>query len=159
MTRRSALSGLLAVVILLAAACAGREAKLIDLYQSQLDALRGKSAEEALALLTDRWEFQPWMKWEAENPTPQTVLERNHKRVPFSEQEAHEIFKEKGHYEVMILADKGSRGAVTELDEEPDMMLSTHNHSRAYTRYILARVVFRGKQLRDCRFFRIDVSG
>lgn len=135
------------------------ETRLIRLYESQLDPLMGKETDVVIPLVTSQWNFMFLRKWEGENPTMETVLEKNHHRVPFSNQEAGEVFKEKGYYDVVIYIKKGKEGSSRTWDGEDDMLLSFHDHIHSLTPYIFVRMVFRDKKLHNYRFFRIEVTG
>jgi hypothetical protein len=72
---------------------------------------------------------------------------------------AEEIFKDKGHYEVMIFVDRGVRGTAYVYDPTPGMFHAPDTESHGFTRHVVARLVFRDKRLHAYRFFRFNTSG
>lgn len=154
---KTKLSGFLIAAIFLTGCTSTREAKLIELYASKLDPLIGKGAEEVIPMVTDQWEFKLQARWASADPSPETVLKKNHQRAPFSRKEAKEIFKEKGYYNVLVLAKKGSEDATIEAEMDEEMGVGYHEHVHKYTHYIFVRFVFRDKKLHNYRCFRAQI--
>lgn len=157
---KTKLSGFLVVAIFLTGCASTRNAKLIELYASKLDPLIGRGAEEVIPMVTDQWEFKLQSQWTSENPSPETVLMKNHRRAPFSKKEASEIFMEKGHYNVLVLAKKESEDEARESDfGDTTQGVAYHEHVHKYTNYTFVRVVFRDKKLYNYCFFRARITG
>ena len=142
---KTKLSGFLIVAIFLTGCASTRETKLIELYTGKLDPLIGKGAEEVIPLVTEQWEFKLQSRWASADPSPEMVLKKNHHRAPFSKKEANEIFKEKGYYNILVLAKKGSEDATIEAEMEEGFGAGYHEHVHKYTNYVFVRFVFREK--------------
>ena len=158
MIRRIKLLGVLSTVLIMAGCIPSHESKLIKIYQSKFDFLIGKNADEVFPVVTSQWKFKFMSKWASINPTQALVLKMNHHRAPFSNKEMEEVFKEKGHYQVMFCIKKSSEGSTRNWHMEEDMWLTSHEHSHNCTRYVLIRMVFLDNKLRNYRFFRFEVS-
>ncbi len=160
MNFKTKLSGFLIAATFMTGCASTRDAKLLELYTNKLDPLIGKGIEEVIPIITDQWEFKLQARWANANPSPETVLKKNHRRAPFSRMEAEEIFREKGHYNVLIFAQKGSEDETIEgkLGDE-SMGLGYHEHVHKYTHYVFIRFVFRDKKLHNYRCFRARISG
>ncbi len=114
MTFKTKLSGFLIVATFLTGCASTRDAKLLELYTNKLDPLIGKDVEEVIPIITNQWEFKLQARWASANPSPETILKKNHRRAPFSRKETEEIFREKGNYNVLIYAQKGSEDETIE---------------------------------------------
>ena len=156
---KAKLSGFLIAAIFLTGCTSTREAKLIELYASKLDPLIGKGAEEVIPMVTDQWEFKLQARWASADPSPETVLKKNHHRAPFSKKEANEIFKEKGYYNVLVLAKKGSEDDTIESKTDEGFGVGYHEHTHKYTNYVFVRFVFRDKKLHNYRCFHAQIVG
>jgi len=156
---KAKLSGFLIAAIFLTGCTSTREAKLIELYASKLDPLIGKGAEEVIPMVTDQWEFKLQARWASADPSPETVLKKNHHRAPFSKKEANEIFKEKGYYNVLVLAKKGSEDETIESETDEGFGAGYHEHTHKYTNYVFVRFVFRDKKLHNYRCFHAQIVG
>jgi len=156
---KTKLSGFLIAAIFLTGCTSTREAKLIELYASKLDPLIGKGAEEVIPMVTDQWEFKLQARWASADPSPETVLKKNHHRVPFSRKEAKEIFKEKGYYNVLVFAKKGSEDDIIEADTDGGFGAGYHEHVHKSTHYVFVRFVFRDKKLHNYRCFHAQIIG
>ncbi len=157
---KTKLPGCLIAAVILTGCTVTQDAKLVESYASKLDLLLGKGAEEVIPLVTDQWEFKLQARWESTDPLPETALNKNHDRAPFSKKEAKEIFMEKGHYNVFVFAKKGSEGEATEAPLN-DYQLEgggSHNVVHKYTHYVFVRFVFRDKQLHNFRCFRVQIG-
>lgn len=155
---KTKLAGLLMAVIFFTGCASTREAKLIELYTGKLDPLIGKGAEEVIPMVTDQWEFKLQSRWASANPSPETVLKKNHHRAPFSKKEANEIFKEKGYYNVLVLAKKGSEDATIESEMDEGFGAGYHEHVHKYANYVFVRFVFRDKKLHNYRCFCVQIG-
>lgn len=156
---KTKLSGFLIAAIFLTGCASTRDAKLIELYASKLDPLIGKGAEEVIPMVADHWEFKLQARWASANPSPETVLKKNHRRAPFSKKEAKEIFMEKGLYNVLVFAKKGSEGETIEADTDGGFGAGYHEHVHKYSNYVFVRLVFRDKKLHNYRCFRARIGG
>lgn len=159
MINKTKLIGFLIAAMFLTGCTSTREAELIELYSSKLDPLIGKGVEEVIPMVTDQWEFKLQARWASADPSPETVLKKNHHRAPFSRKEAKEIFKEKGYYYVLVLAKEGSEDATIETDMDEGMGAGYHEHVHKYTHYVFVRFVFRDKKLHNYRCFRAQIVG
>jgi hypothetical protein len=157
MAFKTKLAGFVIAATLLSGCISNQETNLVELYASELDPLIGKGVEEVIPLVTDRWEFMLQARWAGADPSTETVLKKNHRRAPFSKKEAKEIFKEKGHYNVLVLAKKGSEDATIEAEMDEGMGAGYHEHVHKYTHYIFVRLVFRNKKLHSFRCFRAQI--
>lgn len=158
MLRRTKLPGLTIVFFLITGCILSPEAKLVKLYEGQVDPLMGKGPEEVIPLVTDQWKFKFLSKWAKVNPTPEMVLKRTHRSAPFSKKEAQKIFEENGYYDVMIYVKKGREGSTNMWDGEPDMVLTYHWHEIKYTDYVVVRMVFQDKKLHNYHFFHLKIG-
>lgn len=156
---KTKLSGFLIAAIFLTGCASTRDAKLIELYASKLDPLIGKGVEEVIPMVADQWEFKLQARWASANPSPETVLKKNHRRAPFSKKEAKEIFMEKGFYNVLVFAKKGSEGETIEADTDGGFGAGYHEHVHKYANYVFVRFVFRDKKLHNYRCFRARIGG
>jgi hypothetical protein len=157
---KTKLSGFLITAIFLTGCASTREAKLIELYTNKLDPLIGRGAEEVVPIVTDQWEFELQSQWAITNPSSETVLMKNHRRAPFSKKEAEEIFREKGHYIVMILAKKDREHEARETDvQDATRVWDPPAHIHKSTSYVFVRFVFRDKKLHNYRCFRAQITG
>ena len=157
---KTKLSGFLIAAVFLTGCASTREAKSIELYASKLDPLIGRGTEEVVPLVTGQWEFKPQAQWASTNPSPETVLKKNHRRAPFSKNEAEEIFREKGHYIVMVLAKKeGEREARETDNRDITRVWSPPATVHKSTSYVFVRFVFRDTKLHNYRCFRAQIAG
>ena len=158
---KTKLSGLLIAAIFFTGCASTREAKLIQIYTGKLDPLIGKGAEEVIPMLTDQWEFKLQARWASADPSPEMVLTKNHHRAPFSKEEANEIFLEKGYYNVLVFAKKGSEDATIEGDADANGGFGAgyHEHVHKYTNYVFVRFVFLDKKLHNYRCFHAQIVG
>ena len=155
---RTKLTGLIIVFFLLASCTLSPEAKLVKLYERQMDPFMGRCPEEVIPLVTDQWKFELLSKWERMNPTLEMVLNSTHHSAPFSKKEAQKIFEENGYYDVMIYVNKGREGSVNLRKGEPDMLLSFHRVEIKCTDYVVVRMVFQNKKLHNYRFFHLKTG-
>lgn len=158
MTFKLKLAGFVIAATLLSGCTSTQDTKLVELYASKLDPLIGRGAEEVIPLVTDHWEFKLQARWAIADPSTETVLKKNHRRAPFSKKEAKEIFKEKGYYNVLVLAKKGSEDATIEAEMDEGLGAGYHEHVHKYTHYIFVRLVFRDKKLHNFRCFRAQIA-
>lgn len=155
---KTKLSGFLIAAVILTGCISTQDAKLVELYRSKLNPLIGKGAEEIIPVVTGQWEFKLQSRWESANPTPETVLKRNHRRAPFSKKEAKEVFMEKGYYNVLVFAKKGSEGSTREADlGDEEIGPGSHEHVYNYTHYVFVRFVFRDKKLHNYSCFYVQI--
>jgi hypothetical protein len=159
MTLKTKLSGFFIAAFILSGCSSTQDTKLVELYAGKLDPLMGKGAEEVIPLVTDQWEFKLQARWASADPLPEAVLKKNHHRAPFSQTEANEIFKEKGYYNVLVFAKKGSEDATIEAELDEGMGAGYHEHVHRYTHYVFVRVVFRDNKLHDYRCFHAQIFG
>ena len=159
---KTKLSLFLIATVMLTGCSSTQDTKQIELYTSKLEPLMGKSTEEVIPMATNQWEFKLQSRWAGANPSAEMVLKRNHRRAPFSKQEANEIFKEKGYYDVLVLAKKGSEGAAIESHTCTDIDIGTgpgyHQHVHEYAYYVFVRFVFREKKLHNFRCFHVQIA-
>jgi hypothetical protein len=155
---KTKLAGILIAAILLTSCASTRDAKLIELYTGKLDPLIGKGAEEIIPIVTDQWEFKLQSRWASTDPSPEMVLKKNHHRAPFSKKEAIEIFKEKGNYNVLILAKEGSEDTTIESEMDEGFGAGYHEHVHKYTNYVFVRFVFRDMKLHNYRCFLAQIG-
>lgn len=155
---RTKIPGLIIVFFLITGCIHSPEAKLVKLYEGQVDPLMGKCPEEVIPLVTDQWEFKLLSKWEKVNPTPEMVLKSTHRSAPFSKKEAQKIFEENGYYDVMIYVNEGREGSMNLRKGEPDMLLSFHRQEIKCTDYVVVRMVFQDKKLHNYRFFHLKTG-
>jgi hypothetical protein len=151
--------GFLVIAIILTGCVSTQDVKMIEHYANELEPYLGSEAGEIIPLVIDRWEFTLQARWADTNPTPEKILEKNHRRAPFSRKEAEEIFKEKGDYNVLILAKKGSEDATIEAEMDEGMGAGYHEHVHKYTHYIFVRFVFLNKKLHNFRCFHAQIIG
>lgn len=150
--------GFLIAALILTGCSSIQDTKQIELYTSKLEPFLGKGAEQVIPTVTDQWGFQLQARWADANPSPEMVLKRNHHRAPFSKQEANEIFKEEGYYNVLVLAKKGSEDATIEADMDEGMGAGYHEHVHKYANYVFVRFVFRDQKLYNYRCFRVQIG-
>jgi hypothetical protein len=155
---RTKFPGLIIVFFLITGCIHNPEAKLVKLYEGQVDPLMGKCPEEVIPLVTDQWKFKLLSKWEKMNPTPEMVLKSTHRSAPFSKKEAQKIFEENGYYDVMIYVNEGRKGSMNLTKGEPDMLLSYHRQEIKCTDYVVVRMVFQDKKLHNYRFFHLKTG-
>ncbi len=158
MISKTKIIGFLIAALILTGCSSTQDTKQIELYTSKLEPFLGKGAEQVIPIVTDQWGFQLQARWADANPTPEMVLKRNHHRAPFSKQEAKEIFKEKGYYNVLVLAKKGSEDATIEADMDEGMGAGYHEHVHRYANYVFVRFVFWDQKLHDNRCFRTQID-
>jgi hypothetical protein len=155
---KTKLSGILIVAVILTCCTSTQDTKVVELFASKLDPLLGKGAEEVIPMVTDQWEFKLQARWASSDPSPEMVLKKNHHRAPFSKMEAREIFMEKGYYNVLIFAKKGSEDATIEAQLGDEQFgANYHEHVHKYTHYVFVRFVFRDTKLHNCRCFRAQI--
>jgi hypothetical protein len=150
--------GLMIAAFILTGCVSTQDKKLVEIYASELEPYLGKGAEQVVPMITDQWEFKLQARWAGANPSPEVVLKKNHHRAPFSKKEANEIFKEKGYYNVLVFAKKGSEGAAIEAHPAVGFGPGYHEHVHKYANYVFFRFVFRDKKLHDYRCFRVHVG-
>ena len=158
MLRRTKLSGLTIVFFLMTGCILSPEAKLVKLYEGQVDPLMGRGPEEVIPLVTDQWKFEFFSRWAKVNPTPEMVLKSTQRGAPFSKKEAQEIFEENAYYDVMIYFKKGRKGSAKLWDGEPEIYLTFHEHNIEYTNYVVVRLVFQDKKLHNYHFFHLTIG-
>ena len=158
MFRRKKLPGLIIVFFLTTGCVLTPEAKLVKQYKGQVDPFMGKGPEEVISLITDHWNFKFLSKWAKVNPTPEAVIERTHRSVPFSKKEAQKIFEENGYYGVIIYYKMAGKGSANVWDGEEDMVLTYHTHEIKYTNYVVVRMVFQDKKLHNYHFFHLKIA-
>jgi hypothetical protein len=159
MSFKTKLSLFLIATVMLTGCSSTQDTKQIELYTSKLEPFMGKGAEEVIPMVTDQWEFKLQSRWAGANPSAEMVLKRNHCRAPFSKQEANEIFKEKGYYNVLVLAKKGSEDAAIEPHfGDDEMMYGYHEHVHKYANYVFVRFVFRDKKLHNYCCFHAQIA-
>jgi len=149
---------MLIAAVLLTGCTSTQDTKLVELYASKLDPLLGKGAEEVIPMVTDQWEFKLQGRWASTDPSPEMVLKKNHHRAPFTKKEAKEIFLEKGDYNVLVFAKKGSEDATIESELGDEQFgAGYHEHVHKYTHYVFVRFVFRDTKLHNFRCFRAQI--
>lgn len=158
MLRRTKLSGLTIVFFLMTGCILSPEAKLVKLYEGQVDPLMGRGPEEVIPLVADQWKFEFFSRWAKVNPTPEMALKSTQRGAPFSEKEAQEIFEKNAYYDVMIYFKKAGEGSAKLWDGEEDMTLTYHTHEIKYTNYVVVRLVFQDKRLHNYRFFHLTIG-
>jgi hypothetical protein len=156
---RTKFPGLIIVFFLITGCIHSPEAKLVKLYEGQVDPLMGKCPEEVIPLVTDQWKFELLSKWEKLNPTPEMVLKSTHRSAPFSKKEAQMIFEENGHYDVMIYVKKGREKSIGLTGNASYRLITPSNrHEIKYTDYVVVRMVFQDKKLHNYRFFHLKTG-
>ena len=158
MLRRTKLSGLTIVFFLMTGCILSPEAKLVKLYEGQVDPLMGRGPEEVIPLVTDQWKFEFLSKWARVNPTPGIALEKTHRSAPFSKKEAQEIFEKNAYYDVMIYVKNAGEGSTNVPCMDGERMLSYHGLEIKYTNYVVLRMVFQDKKLYNYHFFHLKIG-
>lgn len=131
--------------------CASSDtAKLVKTYQDGLAPLVGKEAEDVTKTIAFSWKFGVLDRWEAVNPSPETVIKKNFAKRGFSKQEAREIFAEKGTYKAMLFQKLvGQREGTVET--QVNMSMTGVNQSSTADEFSHIRVVFRDNKLVNYR--------
>jgi len=80
------------------------QTKQAKLYENGLATMIGGDIGPISEKICEDWEFEFSDFWDWENPSPETVLKNNHRLVGFSKQEAAEIFRAAGKYEVRVFS-------------------------------------------------------
>ena len=159
MAIRMKLTGLLIFALILAGCLSTQNTRQIELYTSELDPRLGQDVDDILSMVTDLWKFRLQSRWERVDPTTAMVHERNHHKARFSKKEAEEIFREKGYYNVLVFAKKGSEDTTVEPHfGDDEMMYGYHEHVYTSAHYIYIRFVFRDRKLLNYRFFQAQVT-
>lgn len=160
MTFRTKFYGFLIAAVILTGCISTKNSKLIELYTNKMGPFQGESAGDIIPIITNDWEFKLQSRWAIANPSPEMILKRNHQRAPFSKKEAQEIFLEKGYYNVLVFAKKGSEDMALEIRsygrETAD--LGFPEHARKTTDYVFFRLVFRNEKLHNFRCFCAEIS-
>jgi hypothetical protein len=156
---------LLAAALFMAGCATGENLKSIELVEGRMEHLRGEDPESVIRTVTEQLGFRFLSKWNGMNPTPETVVRNTPRQASFSPQEAMEIFREEGFYDVMIYvrSDAEERVSFYDVDAEThaadDAMFQLwHNQTQKYRSYILARLVFRDKRLETFKLIHVDVA-
>jgi len=140
-----ALISFLGLVFLLSCATSST-AKQVKIYQDNMVPLVGKDAEEVTKTIAFSWKFGLLDRWEAVDPSLETVIKNNFQKHGFSKQEARGIFAPKGAYKVMLfLKLLGREEANTEVQLNMSFVGKFEKNIALEVAYI--RVVFRDNKL------------
>jgi len=120
--------------------------KQVKVYAEGMAQMVGQGNEEVTNKIAFTWKFGLLERWEAADPSPETVLKNNFKKHGFSKQEAQDIFAPKGAYKVMLfqkLVGKSEASTETMMDMGPVGM-----HEKSVSQELAyIRVVFRDGKL------------
>jgi hypothetical protein len=160
MNFRTKFYGFLIAAVILTGCISTQNSKLIELYTDKMGPFQGESAGDIIPIITNDWEFKIQSRWAIADPSPEMILKRNHRRAPFSKKEANEIFLEKGYYNVLVFAKKGSEKVALEIRSygRETAELGFREHARKTTDYVFLRLVFRDKKLQNFRCFCAEIS-
>jgi hypothetical protein len=127
--------------------CASSDsAKLVKTYQDGLAPLVGKTAEDVTKTIAFSWKFGILDRWEAVDPSLETVMKKNFAKRGFSKQEAQEIFAEKGTYQAMLFQ-KVVGQAEANVETQVGMTMTGMNQSSTSEEFSHIRVVFKDNKL------------
>lgn len=134
----------LSVLLIFFLSCATGESKKAKVYENGLESMAGKDAEEVISKITSTWNFALANRWDTEDPTVESIIQRSKGRTAFTRQEANHIFAQKGKYEIMLFAkflrkESGSTGTITEGGVTAILM----GEKQEYERHAYIRVVFK----------------
>ncbi len=127
--------------------CSSAYVKQAKLYEKELQSRLGKDENELTPMIETSWGFKLGRIWKAEDPNLEEVSKNTKWEIPFSSQEAEQIFSPKGKYEVRLYYK--SLGTTTATTQEVTPMgtsgWKTAEHEAERFSYI--RVVFRDARL------------
>jgi len=138
----------LSVVFIFLLSCATSESKQAKIYESGLESMVEKDQDEVVSKIISTWNFKLANRWDTEDPTVESVLQRSKGRTAFTRQEANQIFSQKGKYEIMLFSkfirkESGSTGTITEAGVTAILM----GEKQEYERHAYIRVVFKDGEL------------
>lgn len=138
----------LAVLLIFLLSCVTGERKQAKIYESGLESMVDKDLDEVVSKITSTWNFKLANRWDTEDPTIESVLQRSKGRTAFTRQEANQIFSQKGKYEIMLYSkflrkESGSTGTITEAGVTAILM----GEKQEYERHAYIRVVFKDGKL------------
>jgi hypothetical protein len=127
---------------------APEQAKQLKIYQDGLEPLLGKSITKTTKVIADTWKFGLLGRWQAQNPTVETVLKNNFRVHGFSKGEAQAIFSSPGLYDAMLFLKLLSDEKVkTGTIDEMGLPILAESQSFSDRRYVSVRLVFKDGQL------------
>jgi hypothetical protein len=152
MKRKAFILALVSVIGLgIHSSCASSEvSKLVKTYQDGLASLVGKEADEVTKTIAFTWKFGILDRWEAADPSLETVMKKNSAKRGFSKQEAQEIFAQKGTYKVMLFQKVVSQSEGT-VETQMNMTMTGMNQTTTVDELSQIRVVFRDNKLAHYR--------
>jgi len=158
MLSKAMLSILLAAVVVIAGCVTGVNTESLTPYMSRLDPMMGGSPDDVIPAVTQELGFRLLSKWAGVNPTVETVVKKTPRQASFSKEEAEEIFREEGFYDVMVYVKTGDKAKSYYWDGDPEDQMTYHDHSLERRSFVLARLVFRDKKLHARKFFRVEIA-
>jgi hypothetical protein len=130
--------------------CCGlsHEAQQMRMYQDGLNVMLEKDEQEVRGQILKTWGFELLDRWEADDPSVETVIKNNYRTHGFSKQEAQNIFASKGKYKVEIFLKLLSNEEVTtgKIDDMGRSLPESRQRSSS-RQYAYIRVVFKDKRL------------
>lgn len=78
----------LPVLLIFLLSCATSERKQAKIYENGLESMVKKDSAEVISKITSKWNFKLAGRWDTEDPSVESVLQRSRGRTAFTRQEA-----------------------------------------------------------------------